>query len=62
MDGPFGGSAGLLQRLRPTRVEVEDLHEVACALLGGAVARHVHGAAAHRGKLLQEGATARVER
>jgi hypothetical protein len=35
MDAPFGGSAGLLQRLRPTRIGVADLHEVAGALLPG---------------------------
>ena len=35
MDAPFGGSAGLLHRLRPTRIGVEDLHEVAGALLPG---------------------------
>jgi hypothetical protein len=33
MDAPFGGSAGLLQRLRPSRIGVADLHEVAGALL-----------------------------
>jgi hypothetical protein len=33
MDAPFGGSAGLLQRLRPTRIGTADLHEVAGALL-----------------------------
>jgi hypothetical protein len=32
-DTRFGGSAGLLQRLRPTRVGVADLREVADALL-----------------------------
>ena len=32
-DQRFGGSAGLLQRLRPTRVGVADLREVADALL-----------------------------
>jgi hypothetical protein len=35
MDEPFGGSAGLLQRLRPTRIGVADLREVAGALLPG---------------------------
>jgi hypothetical protein len=35
MDAPFGGSAGLLQRLRPTRIGVADLREVAGALLPG---------------------------
>lgn len=35
MDAPFGGSAGLLQRLRPTRVGVADLREVAGTLLPG---------------------------
>jgi hypothetical protein len=35
MDAPFGGSAGLLQRLRPTRIGVADLCEVAGALLPG---------------------------
>jgi hypothetical protein len=35
MDAPFGGSAGLLQRLRPTRVGVADLREVAVTLLPG---------------------------
>ena len=29
----FGGSAGLLQRLRPVRVDVSDLHDVARAVL-----------------------------
>jgi hypothetical protein len=33
MDTRFGGSAGLLQRLRPTRIGVADLREVADALL-----------------------------
>jgi hypothetical protein len=33
MDTRFGGSAGLLQRLRPTRVGVAELREVADALL-----------------------------
>ena len=33
MSAPFGGSAGLLQRLRPQRVGVADLREVADALL-----------------------------
>jgi hypothetical protein len=32
-DDRFGGSAGLLQRLRPARIGVADLHEVACAVL-----------------------------
>jgi hypothetical protein len=35
MDAPFGGSAGLLQRLRPTRIEVAELREVAGTLLPG---------------------------
>ena len=35
MDAPFGGSAGLLQRLRPTRICAADLCEVAGALLPG---------------------------
>ena len=35
MDAPFGGSAGLLQRLRPTRIGVADLREVAGTLLPG---------------------------
>jgi hypothetical protein len=35
MDAPFGGSAGLLQRLRPARIGVADLCEVAGALLPG---------------------------
>ena len=30
---PFGGSAGLLQRLRPTRIDAADLREVADTLL-----------------------------
>jgi hypothetical protein len=32
---PFGGSAGLLQRLRPVRIDVADLREVADTLLPG---------------------------
>jgi hypothetical protein len=35
MDTRFGGSAGLLQRLRPARVGVADLREVAGAVLPG---------------------------
>lgn len=35
MDTPFGGSAGLLQRLRPTRIGVADLREIAGDLLPG---------------------------
>jgi hypothetical protein len=35
MDTRFGGAAGLLQRLRPTRIGVADLREVAGALLPG---------------------------
>ena len=35
MEAPFGGSAGLLQRLRPTRIGVADLCEIAGALLPG---------------------------
>ena len=35
MDAPFGGSSGLLQRLRPTRIGVADLREVAGTLLPG---------------------------
>ena len=33
MTAPFGGSAGLLQRLRPQRVDVADLREVAGTVL-----------------------------
>ena len=33
MSAPFGGSAGLLQRLRPQRVDVADLREVAGTVL-----------------------------
>ena len=35
MNAPFGGSAGLLQRLRLTRIGVADLREVAGTLLPG---------------------------
>ena len=34
-DSRFGGSAGLLQRLRPVRIDVADLREVADAVLPG---------------------------
>ena len=34
-DNRFGGSAGLLQRLRPVRIDVADLREVADAVLPG---------------------------